>query len=99
MLHGRVDAVTPQGITGWAADDEKPDLAVQILIFVDDCKLAQIACVTPRPDLLRHGIFGPGPHGFAYKFPEPLADASEKRISIRYARTGRLLNQGDVKIK
>jgi hypothetical protein len=99
MLHGHVDAITRRGIRGWAADDERSDQAVQILIFVDGCKLAQIGCVTPRPDLLQLGIFGLGPHGFAYEFPEQLGDTSEKRVSIRYARTGKLLNRGDANIK
>ncbi len=99
MLRGRVDTLTRQNISGWAADDESPDTPVDILIFVDERKLAQITCDSPRPDLMQAGIFGLSPHGFNYKFPSPLGDASDTRVSVRYAKTGTLLNRGDAVIQ
>lgn len=99
MLRGHVDTVTRRIIAGWAADDEIPDETIQILVLVDGRKLAQIACDAPRPDLMQAGSFGHRPHGFTYEFPQPLGDASDRRVSVRYARTGNLLNRGDAVIQ
>lgn len=99
MLRGQVDTATRQIITGWAADDESPDEIMEVAVFVDGRKLAQFACNAPRPDLLRAGFFGQNPHGFAYEYPTPLSNASDRRVSVRHAKSGKLLNRGDLVIQ
>ena len=96
MLRGHVDLVTRDLVAGWAADDERPGEIVQVSIFVNGRKTGQAACDLNRPDLVHVGALVGGLHGFNYVFPQRLNDEDEKRVSVRHATTGRLLNNGDV---
>jgi len=64
MIQGHVDRITRQVITGWAADTAAPDEQIDITIFVNGRKMAQLACDQPRPDLRHMGMYGEGRHGF-----------------------------------
>jgi hypothetical protein len=48
IMRGHVDILTAEAIAGWALDDELPYRSVDVSIFVDGRKLAQVTC-----DLLR----------------------------------------------
>jgi len=94
MLRGHVDQITRRLVSGWAADDEKPDAVVDVYIYVDGVQTAQISCNTERPDLREKG-YGAGLHGFRYQFKSEFPLASEPRITLRFADTGDLLGDGD----
>src|SRR5579863_10632654 len=95
MLHGHVDEVSHQRVQGWAADDMRPDETLDVSIFVDGCKVAQVACDRRREDLAQTGQYGNGDHGFLYRFAEPLPASSETRLSVRFSLTGAPLGRGD----
>jgi hypothetical protein len=99
MLRGHVDGLTRKGVMGWAAADDNPDLVVEVSVFVDDRKIAQIACNLPRSDLLKLGTFGDGAHGFRFEFLEPLAKDADRRVMVRRSDTGELLDNGDIVIR
>ena len=99
MLRGHVDRLTRTGVTGWAADDDCPNVVLEVSVFVNGKKIAQIVCNLPRSDLGKLGIFGDGAHGFRFEFPVPLAKDSDKWVMIRHSDTGELLNDGDIIIR
>jgi hypothetical protein len=96
MLRGHVDGLTRKSVVGWAAVSDNPDLIVEVSVFVDDRKIAQIACDWPRSDLQKLGTLGDGAHGFRFEFPEPLARDTDHRVMVRRSDTGELLNNGEV---
>ena len=49
-LIGFVDSCTLAGVEGWAASETNPDEVLDISIFVDDRKVAQIRSEVPRED-------------------------------------------------
>jgi hypothetical protein len=94
MHQGHVDRITRQFVSGWAVDTSTPDEEVEITIFMDGRKLAQIACNEPRADLRSMGPFGDGRHGFRYEFKPPLPDVNPISIAVRFAESGTLLGKG-----
>jgi hypothetical protein len=95
MLHGHVDEVSHQRVQGWAADDTRPDESLDVSIFIDGRKVAQVACDRRREDLADTGQYGSGNHGFVYRFAEPLPASDATRLSVRFSLTGASLARGD----
>ena len=98
MLRGHVDRVTSSGVSGWAADDEQPDRIIDISIFVDDAKIAQIACRNPRSDLAETGKYGSGAHGFSFDLTQALRDGNPGKVSVRFSETGTLVGNREFKL-
>jgi hypothetical protein len=97
-LVGFVDQCTRQGLRGWAASRSDPDEIVDISIFVDQHKVAQLACNQPRDDLAKAGSYGDGARGFSYRFDVPLSVNRPTRVTVIHSRTGVPLSEGDVEI-
>jgi hypothetical protein len=97
VLTGFVDVFTRETVSGWAASKTDPGEVVDISIFVDDRKIAQIVCNVPRADLAKAGQFGDGARAFAYSFDPPLPAAGTTRVTIVHSRTGMPLSGGDVR--
>jgi hypothetical protein len=98
MFKGHVDSVTRAAVTGWAADSDDPNSAVEISIFLDGRKISQVECGLSRPDLQQLGDFGDGMHGFRFEFPQPLGQDADRRVTLRFSATGKTLGNGDVEI-
>ena len=99
MLRGYVDALDHGSVSGWAADDARPEAIVEILIYVNGRRVARVACASPRADLRQVEIFGEGRHGFRHQFDAPLSSDAEARIEARFVQTGRLLSGGDILLR
>jgi hypothetical protein len=98
MLWGHVDVISREVITGWAADDTDPNGVVVVSIFVDGMKAGEVRCDQPRADLRRNEGFGDGNHGFRFEFPTPLPVEVERRVTVRFSRSGRVLGNGDARV-
>jgi hypothetical protein len=96
MLRGHVDVITPTFLAGWAVDSTSPDAPIDVCVFVDGIKLAQLTCDHPREDLSGREGLGNGRHGFRYNPYPPLTGLQPKRVTVRHAITGRILGKGDV---
>jgi hypothetical protein len=96
MLRGNVDKISRTEASGWAADTESPDAVVEVSIFIDGKKVAQIECSSARPDLLKLGGFGHGAHGFQFSFLEPLSNDADRKVAVRFSDSGKLLQNGNV---
>jgi hypothetical protein len=96
MLRGHVDLITSTLLSGWAAETARPDEPVEVSIFVDGRKLVQLTCDGPRADLSGREGHGSGRNGFRYSPYPPLSGPLPKRITVRHAKTGRILGKGDV---
>ncbi len=96
MLRGHVDLVTHQLITGWAADDAQPDSPVDVSIFCNGRKIAQVTCDVLRSDLQNQEGFGDGRHAFSFKPPPELPSGAPTRITVRHTSTGDILGNGDI---
>jgi hypothetical protein len=94
-----VDSVTRAGVSGWAAAEETPDRVVEVSIFVDGREVAQIGCASKRLDLEQLGTFGNGAHGFRFNFPAPLGAEADRRVTVRFSDSGKLLAHGDVLLR
>ncbi len=91
MLRGHVDLVTPTGVSGWAADEASPERVVEVSIFADDVKIAQVPCNRLRLDLAQTGRYGDGAHGFAYEFTQAFPDLGPSKIAVRFTNSGNLV--------
>jgi hypothetical protein len=96
MLRGHVDLLSPTLLAGWAVDTARPDDPIDVCIFVDGRKLVRLACDFPREDLSGREGLGNGRHGFRYNPYPPLDGPVPKRVTVRYASTGRIVGNGDV---
>jgi hypothetical protein len=95
MLKGHVDTASHVMIDGWAADDARPDVAVNVDILLNNRHLVTVTADNLREDLAALGEFGAGHHGFRFTFAAPLSAATTHRISVRYADNGTLLPAGE----
>lgn len=95
-LRGRVDLTTADRINGWAFDEADPERQVDVSVFVDDRKVAQVRSDMMRRDLVALGTFGSVGHGFEHRFAPGLDGGSARRITVRFVDSGRLLDRGDV---
>ncbi len=95
MLIGHVDEISATVVEGWAADDTRPDEPIDVSVFVDSRKIAQVVCDRLREDLQETGQYGDGKHGFAYRFPTPLPTTPPLRLTVRFSSTGAPLAKGD----
>ena len=68
MRRGHLDAVTRQGIAGWAWDPDEPDTPVVIILTADDKVIGRVLANQFRPDLKAAGI-GNGRFGFDFRHP------------------------------
>ncbi|MGJ0395317.1 MAG: hypothetical protein ACR65U_03685 [Methylocystis sp.] len=75
---GFVDVCMQSHIFGWAVEN---DGSATLEIFVNDRKVAQIACDFPRPELTQFDL--PERAGFFFPFPAPLAATDE--VSVRFS--------------
>jgi hypothetical protein len=95
MLTGYIEQISPMFVHGWAADTEQPDVVVDVAIYLDGRRIADVSCAHLRKDLRDLGIYGQGLHGFHYTFPSPLPEYGGNRVTVRIARTGAILPNAD----
>ena len=88
MLEGYVDQVTPECVSGWAADDEDPDRTVDVLIFVNGANVARVACDRFREDLKETERFGEGLHGFWYPLDDAVPVGATADVGVHFADSG-----------
>jgi hypothetical protein len=99
MLVGHVGRVEPHFIGGWAADTEAPDSVVDVIVYIDGKRASRLSCDVFREDLLDLKIYGEGSHGFASHISPPLPLHLLDRVTVRFARTGAALPDGDRPIR
>lgn len=97
ILAGFVDQFTSEVVEGWAASETNPNEILDISIFIDDRKVAQITCDQPRGDLAKARTYGDGARGFIYVFNPPLPEDRETRVTVVFSCTGLPLFKGDVR--
>jgi hypothetical protein len=95
MLVGYIGTIAADFIGGWAADTEDPDTVINVVIYVDGKRVAQVPCDIFRPDLRDLKIYGQGNHGLRYVFPTPLPLSAINRVTVRFARTGAIVPNGE----
>lgn len=95
MYLGHVDRISRQSVSGWAADSERPNGSVDVVVIVNGQKVARVACNRLRGDLRDKMGLGNGEHGFHYDFSPALPAPLEARILVRFADSGRPLSNGD----
>jgi hypothetical protein len=67
-LHGYVDVLGPDEVSGWAQDLAAPETPVALDILVDGVRAARVLANAYRADL-REAALGSGCHGFAVALP------------------------------
>jgi hypothetical protein len=95
MLVGHVGRITPELIGGWAADTDAPNAVVDVIIYVDGKRVARVSGDHFRQDLRDLEIYGEGRHGFQYHMSPPLPFHVLDRVTVRYARSGAVLPDGE----
>jgi hypothetical protein len=69
---------------------------VDVSIFFNGRKTAQVTCNILRPDLRNKKGFGDGCHAFSFSLPPDLASTAPTRVTVRHASTGEILGNGDI---
>jgi hypothetical protein len=95
---GRIEVISRDGITGWAACLDEPDASIDVIIFVNGQRVARVRCNDPRPDLDKMWARGSAPHGLRFAFASRLPDELDLRISVRFADSGEVLNSGTAEL-
>jgi hypothetical protein len=95
MRGGHVDAITRRAVAGWAADSDRPDERLTVLVSVDGVLLGHAVADRLRRDLEGLGRYGDGRHGFSFEFPGPLDPDREHIILVRFAEDGTRLPNGE----
>lgn len=85
-LAGCIDACTPAGVTGWAADADRPNSTLFVDVRADGRPVGRVFCDGYRADVRAAG-FGNGLSGFAYQFPPGAAAAPGTRVEVYVAGT------------
>lgn len=99
MRDGRVDAFARNTISGWAADANRPEQAVEIVVLVDGHERGRVRADHPRSDLRALGTLGNGAHGFAYVFDPPLSPLRSYKVVVGHAETGEPLRLGEFTVE
>jgi hypothetical protein len=97
VLAGHLDECARNGLKGWAASETDPNEVLDVSVFVNDRKIAQVTCDKPREDLAASGLHGDGARGFTYRFDPPLSANGETRVTVVHASTGLPVIKGDVR--
>jgi hypothetical protein len=95
MFLGYVDRIDRGFVAGWAANTEPTDTITQIIVYIDGRRYAQVRCDSPRPDVRPALPEGVEAHGFRHTIVPPLPADVDHRVSVRFARTGALLRNGE----
>ncbi|TXN75944.1 glycosyltransferase [Methylobacterium sp. WL18] len=94
MLIGRIDTATHDYVYGWAYDDERPESAVKIKLYVDGKVISQGIANLYRTDLHVASI-GTGYHGFCLPIPIYVRDGSTHHMEIRgVEQEGQIISDG-----
>ena len=95
MLRGHVDRITASFLTGWAIDTDQLNKRVEVCVFLDGRKVAQVLCDQLRQELCGKPGFGDGKHVFRFSPAPPLSSSMPTRVTVRHATTGRILGNGE----
>ena len=88
-LEGHVDFADRAGVLGWARDSARPQGVVVLEVVADGQVIARVPADQPRPDLEREGLGeAQARHGFAVRFPRPLAAGRAWLLEVRRAGSG-----------
>ncbi len=72
---------------GWAIDEDDLDRQIDLSIFMDGRKIAQVRCDVLRADLVEAGTFGTKGHGFNLPLDPPLTPDRPRRFTVRFTET------------
>ena len=95
MRSGHVDAMSRTQVSGWAADSDRPDTALEVCLLVNGEEAGRALAQRMRGDLAALGKYGRGHHGFSFTFPEALQGDRDHMISVRFAEDMRPLPAGE----
>ncbi len=95
MLMGHVDRLEREAVGGWAADPSRPEAPIDVVVFLNGQRYAQVPADRPREDLRDAGTWGDGKHGFRYVVPHPASQASGPPPRRPICRHGELVPGGD----
>lgn len=92
---GHVGRIEPDFIGGWAADTANPESIIDVVVYIDGNRVAQVSCGEFRQDLLELKVYGRGHHGFRHNFATPVPMDLLDRITVRFAQTGAIVPNGE----
>jgi murein DD-endopeptidase MepM/ murein hydrolase activator NlpD len=85
-FEGSLDVASCETISGWAADRNAPNEALDVDIYADDSFLTRIPADSLRPDVGSY-LGDNGLHGFTLLTPLALRDGRSHTLSVRPAST------------
>lgn len=89
-IEGYLDGIYNGHICGWAADIEKQNDALEIVLFINGIKVGETTANVLRPDLEKAGI-GTGKYGFKFPLPDNFQTESDLVIDTLLKSTGTAL--------
>lgn len=82
IINGMITGLDGTTVTGWAVDMEEPDIALDVVLFIDNQR-----CGSGRADHPSGDAF----HGFRLPVPPAFLDGQAHRIAVRLARNDALV--------
>jgi hypothetical protein len=92
-LVGSISPPDRHQINGWAADMERPNEPVELVILVDGVEVGRPLADQLRKDMSSRPEFGDGRHGLAFRFREALSAERDHEIEIKFANHGKNLSR------
>jgi hypothetical protein len=96
-FEGSLDSVEDSVVTGWAWDQQHPNICLTVAVYGDDQLLGTALADRFRPDLASAGI-GDGNHAFVFRIPGKLSEGKMHSIEARCAGTDFLLHGSPVRL-
>jgi len=84
--YGAVDKRDCETVAGWVTDIGKPEIAVNVELYIDNKLIETIPAQNLRPDLVKS--VGTGRYGFSFNIPSAYKDGRPHTIKIGAAGSG-----------
>jgi Sulfotransferase family len=93
-LRGYVDQVTHYTVTGWAFDEDAPEITIHVIISVDGLAVGGAPANRFREDLTNLYSGSTGKHGFQFSFDPSLSPFKENAVEVTFEQIAQLLPNG-----
>ena len=94
-LIGRLERADGDAVAGWARDLGDPDRPVELELVLDDVPIGRFVANVWRDDLAANQV-GDGRFGFFIRVPGGLRRFTTRRLAVRRALDGEILNGGPI---
>src|ERR1700722_272524 len=98
-LRGHVDQVTHYTVTGWALDEDAPEIPLNVIISVDGSPVGGAVANRFRKDLTNLHDGATGKYAFEFSFDPSLSPFREYAVEVTFERIAQPLPNGKMSLQ